>query len=254
MASQATSFCQRCQECQKHKPCKRKYGHLPPRNVGQLIPWNTVHMDLIGPYSITTKQFQLGCSIVEQDMQLTCMIMIDPVTGWFEIVEVLNYIIKDIKNKTTRETVDKISARISHLFDQTWLSGYPRPKEVIFDNGLEFKKGFVPLLKDWPINPICTTIKNPQSNSPIERIYQVLQHMFLTKNLKNQIFDYIDPFGEILVSIAWAVQASYNTSAMDATPAQLVFGQDMMFNLAALVNWKALATKKTKISGQSQSL
>ena len=70
--------------------------------------------------------------------------------------------------------------------------------------------------------------------------------MFLTKNLKNQIFDYIDPFGEILASVAWAVRASYN-SATDATPAQLVFGRDMMFNLAAIVNWKALAAKKQKL-------
>ena len=120
MASQATSFCRRCPECQKHKPRKRKYGHLPPRNVGPLIPWNTVHTDLIGPYSLTAKQFQPDGSIVEQNIQLTCMTMIDPVTGWFEIVEVPNYIVEDIKNKTTTETVDKSSARISRLFDQTW--------------------------------------------------------------------------------------------------------------------------------------
>ena len=69
--------------------------------------------------------------------------------------------------------------------------------------------------------------------------------MFLTKNLKEQILDYIDPFGDILASIAWAVRASYNSST-DATPAQLVFGRDMMFNITSLVNWKALSIKKQK--------
>jgi hypothetical protein len=67
--------------------------------------------------------------------------------------------------------------------------------------------------------------------------------MFLSKNLKNQIFDFIDPFGEILASVAWAVRASYN-STTDATPAQLVFGHDMMFNLKALINWTQLSLRK----------
>ena len=104
----------------------------------------------------------------------------------------------------------------------------------------------MPLLKDWAIKPKCTTVKNPQSNSPVERIHQVLKNMFLTKKLKEQILDYIDPFGEILASIAWAVRASYN-SATDATPAQLVFGRDMLFNLKALINWKELSIKKQKL-------
>ena len=105
----------------------------------------------------------------------------------------------------------------------------------------------MPLLKDWAIKPKCTTVKNPQSNSPVERIHQVLKNMFLTKKLKEQILDYIDPFfGEILASIAWAVRASYN-SATDATPAQLVFSRDMLFNLKALINWKELSIKKQKL-------
>ena len=169
--------------------------------------------------------------------------MLDPVTGWFEIVEVPNYIIEDLIDKTTRETMDKTLARISCLFDQVWLSHYPRPKEVIFDNGSEFKKDFVPLLKDWSVKPKATTIKNPQSNGPVERIHQVLHHMLVTKDLCEETFDYLDPFGQILASVAWAIRALYN-SATDATPAQLVFGRDMLFNISTLVNWKSIATSK----------
>jgi hypothetical protein len=55
MSTQAANFCKRCDDCQCHKPRKRKYGKLPARNVGELIPWQTVHTDLIGPYSITAK-------------------------------------------------------------------------------------------------------------------------------------------------------------------------------------------------------
>ena len=246
MAAQENSFCQKCKDCQLHKPRKRKCGQLPPKNVGELTPWMTVHTDLIGPYTITTKQFQPDGTIKEVDLHLTCMTMIDPATGWFEIVEVTSFIIEDLQNKSFRETIDKTSARISRLFDQTWLARYLRPKKVVFDNGSEFKKDFMPLLKDWAIKPKCTTVKNPQANSHVERIHQVLKNMFLTKKLKVQILDYIDPFGEILPSIAWAVRASYN-SATDTTPAQLVFGRDMLFNLKALINWKELSIKKQKL-------
>ena len=243
MANQAADFCKKCKTCQQHKPKRTKYGHLPLKNVGDLTPWKTVHVDLIGPYSITAQQLQTDGTITEKEFQLTCMTMIDPATGWFEIVEVPSYIIENVKTKTQKETTDKTSARIGKLFDQTWLSRYPRPETVVFDNGSEFKKNFVPLLQDWSIKPKCTTIKNPQANSPVERIHQVLRHMFLTKNLKERILDTIDPFGEILASVAWAVRASYN-NATAATPAQLVFGRDMMLNLTTMINWKELSLRK----------
>ena len=54
----------------------------------ELVPWQTVHADLIGPYSITAKQYQTDGSIIDKELSLTCMAMIDPVIGWFEIVEV----------------------------------------------------------------------------------------------------------------------------------------------------------------------
>ena len=214
-------------------------------NIKNLQPWDTVHTDLVGPYSVTTQQYQPDGSQKEVTLQLTCMTMLDPATGWFEIVEVPSYIVEELVDKklTKDSIIDKSSARISRLFEQTWLSRYPRPKRVIFDNGSEFKKDFVPLLKDMAIKPKVTTIKNPQSNSPIERLHQVMRHMLMTKNLQEEVLDYLDPFGPTLSSIAWAICSSYNNTT-DATPAQLVFGRDMMFNLKTLVNWKELSLRK----------
>ena len=133
---------------------------------------------MIGPYTVTINQYQVDGSVKEATLQLTCMTMLDPVTGWFEIVEVPQYITQEIqtsKDVRSKKLVDhsfigKSSARISRLFDQVWLSRYPRPKKVVFDNGSEFKRDFVSLLKEFSIKPKCTTIKNPQSNSPVERI------------------------------------------------------------------------------------
>ena len=123
MSSQYKIFCRRCTECQKCKKIKIKYGHLPPKNVGTLTPWETVHIDLVGPYSLTEKQYHPDGSIQSKELQLTCMTMLDPVTGWFEIVEVPNYIVVDVKNKMDhQQLIDKSSTRISRLFDQTWLA------------------------------------------------------------------------------------------------------------------------------------
>ena len=162
MVTQAnSSFCQKCKGCQLHKPRKRKYGQLPPKNMRELTSWSTVHIDLIGPYTVTAQQNQPGSTTRTQEVELhlTYMTMLDQATGWFEIVEVPSFIVEDMKRKKFRKTMDKSSARISRLFDQTWLARYPRPRKIIFDNGSEFKKDFVPLLKDWAIKPTCTTIK-----------------------------------------------------------------------------------------------
>ena len=211
-------------------------------NIARLQLWNTVHIDLIGPYTKMVKQHQPGNIVKEVDLHLTCMTFIDPSTGWFEIAQVPYFDMDNVKIGDT-EYIDKTSARISQLFNNTWLSRYPRPHRVVFDNGSEFKRDFVPLLKDFDIKPVLTSIKNPQSNAPVERVHQVLHNMIVTKDLDGRTFDYIDPWGEILSSIAWAVRASHH-STFNKTPGQLVFGRDMIFNLSTVVDWKAITARK----------
>ena len=70
--------------------------------------------------------------------------------------------------------------------------------------------------------------------------------MLLTKNLQEQVLDYLNLFGSNLSSVAWAARSSYNNT-INATPAQTVFGRDMMFNLTTLVNWKELSLKKQQL-------
>ena len=85
--------------------------------------------------------------------------------------------------------MDKSSARISQIFDQIWLSRYPRPKRVIIDNGVEFKKDFIPLTEDYGVKVVTTTIKNSQANAIIERLHQVVHNMMRSKELQTIIFD-----------------------------------------------------------------
>ena len=227
---QCEQYCKKCSICQKNKKRKVKYGHVPPKEVGTLVPWDTVHVDLIGPYTKEVYQQQPGLDKPKKvDLELTAMTFIDPATGWFEVAEV--------------PSIDKSSARISNLFDDVWLSRYPRPNKVIFDNGSEFKKDFLPLLKDFKIKPTPTTIKNPQANAAVERVHQVLGNMLRTQDLKDRVLDYVNPWGNILSSIAWAVRSSYH-SVLEATPAQLVFGRDMVVNLQFAADWQSISRRK----------
>ena len=59
--------------------------------------------------------------------------------------------------------------------------------------------------------------------------------MLATKDIDNKVFDYIDPWGETLASIAWAIRASYHRT-MHATIGQSVFGRDMIFNLVSVID------------------
>ena len=111
--------------------------------------------------------------------------MVDPAMGWFEIKEVPYYSIEDVINNKDNY-IDKSLARISQLFNQAWLSRYPWPSEVVFDNGSEFKIHFMRLLKDFDIKPRPTTVENPQGNSPVALIHQdcekhVIDHQHILK-------------------------------------------------------------------------
>ena len=92
------------------------------------------------------------------------------------------------------------------------------------------------MLKYFDIKPVLSLVKKPQANAPVERVHQVIVNMIVTKDLDNKVFDYIDPWGETIASIAWLMRASYNCTIL-STPGQSVFGVDMVFNLASFVYW-----------------
>jgi hypothetical protein len=63
----------------------------------------------VGPFTIR---------IAAKTNSLLALKMIDPATGWFEIVEAIN--------KSTKSIQD--------LFHNTWCACYPRPQYIVFDN------------------------------------------------------------------------------------------------------------------------
>ena len=99
--------------------------------------------------------------------------MIDPATGWFKIVELLNVActyVRNNKEEIVEVMIDKSSACVSQLFNKSWLSRYPRSKNVIYDNGSEFKLHFSALCDTYGIKRKPTSVKNPQANAILEQI------------------------------------------------------------------------------------
>ena len=209
-----------CPQCQKCKKVKQKYGKLPQKDVEKSEPWNRVNVDMIGP---------LACKTKIKTYQLLALTMIDPATGWFEIVEV-----KDATSQT-----------VSAAFDDVWLSRYPRPQYIGFDGGSENKALFRQMIANYGLTPKPITTHNPQSNSIIERIHLVLMDMIRTMELEEEELDDENPFGETLSSIAYAIRSTYHTT-LESTPTQLVFGRDMILPISLRANWNESETKRER--------
>ena len=182
-------------------------------------PWNTICVDLIGPYDVTTKD--------DIKITLNAMTICNPSTGWFEIIE--------IPNKSALTTAKKL--------DQTWFCRYPRPERCIFDNGNEFLgKEFQEMLESYGVKAVPTTVKNPQANY-VERVHQTLGNILRTRALDNYDFDYNDLWTDILSHAAWALRSTVH-SLYDATPAQLIFGRDMIYDLSFKPDWDRLIQQR----------
>ena len=80
------------------------------------------------------------------------------------------------------------------------------------------------MLKDFDIKPVLTSVKNPQSNFPLEQVHHVILNILVTKDIDNTVFGHIYPWGEKLAYIAWAIKAYYHFTIM-AKPGQAVFGR-----------------------------
>jgi hypothetical protein len=217
LSKDVEKFVSTCHQCQIAKT-RKQYGHLPIKEAN-IKPWHTICVDQIGPYSVTAAN--------GKTYELNAMTIVDPATGWFEIVEVPN----------------KKAVTAAILLDTTWLSRYPRPVQCIFDNGNEFTGfEFQEMLESYGITPKPTTVKNPQANF-VERVHQTLGNMLRTKELETYTFPADDPWTQILSQCAWAIRSTVHL-VLDATPAQLVFGRDMLFDLSFTADWQGIKNRR----------
>jgi hypothetical protein len=103
-----------------------------------------VFVDLVSPFTIR---------IPAKTHSLLALTMIDPATGWFEIVKATN----------------KSTTSIQDLFHNTYLVQYLQPQFIVFDNGnkSKFKREFKQMCiqSNYGIKAKPTTSQNTPSTS-----------------------------------------------------------------------------------------
>ena len=190
---------------------------MPKKKEERPIPWNRINVALIGP---------LTCKTPQGKKELLALAMIDPATGSFEV--------KDIRDKSATATME--------AFDNVWLSRYPRPQFIGFDNGSEYKGVFKEMCNNYGIKPKLNTAYNPQANGIVERVHLVLTDALKTAEVDGKELDPLNPWESYLSAAAYAIRSTYHTT-LEATPAQLVFGRDMVLPLTCGVNWAVLGER-----------
>ena len=113
------------------------YGHLPPRETN-IVHWNEVCIDLIGPWTIV---------INSKVLEFKALTSIDPVTSIAERIE--------SNQKQNQQTC---------LRANNWLTRCPRPNQCIHDNKGEFLGyDFQELLGKMGVQAVQTTVKESSS-------------------------------------------------------------------------------------------
>jgi hypothetical protein len=138
---------------------RKKYGLLLPK-IAESDPWVMVCVDLVGPFTIRTPA---------KTQSLLAHIMIDPATGWFEIVEATN----------------KSATSIQDLFHNTWLARYPRPQLLSLIMGANSNVSSNKCVTIMALKPNQLQSHNPQANAIIERVHKVFNDLLRSFDLEN---------------------------------------------------------------------
>jgi hypothetical protein len=107
------------------------------------------------------------------------------------------------------------------------LCRYPRPIQVTFDKGLEFKSVSKEKCDNLVIKYSPTTSYNPQGNSIIERIHQVMGNMLRSFELEERELDIDDPWNESLQACSFDIISTFHTTLQARNPGQLVYLEEI---------------------------
>jgi hypothetical protein len=115
----------------KKEQTRKKYGLLPPK----IAESDTVSLGHGFCGSGGTHPFAIRTPA--KTHSLLALTMIDPATGWLEIIE----------------ATSKSATSIQDLFHNTWLVCYPQPQFILFDNRTlgEFKREFKQMCDNYGI-------------------------------------------------------------------------------------------------------
>ena len=204
-----------CDTCQRTKRSNKKYGKLPSR-LAEEIPWNKICVDLIGSHVIRHKG-------KKENLHLKSVTVINPITRWFEVVQY----------------DDKRAITIADLVETMWMSRYPRPIEITYDQGKEFIcREFRKLLieTEYGITAKPSNSGNPIPNAILQRIHQVLVDLVQTFNVQQTYVEENDSSTGILAAAAFAIRST-TSRQKNYSPVKLIFGRDIILPIKHRVDW-----------------
>ncbi|KAL7454316.1 hypothetical protein ACHAXS_000326 [Conticribra weissflogii] len=159
-------------------------------------------VDLIGPWPEST---------THGTVEFFALTYIDTTTTLVKVARIFE---KSINHVATR-------------FEHTWLSGYPRPMQVIHDNGGEFAGfTFQHLLRILNIKQVPTTNKNPKTNAICEQMHQniatVLKTLLLAQpsQTRRQAALFVD---DVLATAMHALWSTATTRLEDLLSLEICF-------------------------------
>ena len=183
-------------------------------------------MDLVGPWKITIEG--MG------DVVINALTMIDIASTLCEIIR--------IDNKT--------SEHISMHFVNEWLSRYPKPSRVIFDQGKEFTgRAFQSMLIQNGIKPVPTTVKNPQANAVVERLHLTIGDQIRSQahgNPPTNVETAVEYADTILKSAQYAMRTAVHTT-LNVSPGAMIFGRDMMLPVPIVTDFNVIRMRRQAV-------
>ena len=235
---------QLCATCQHYKKQCKKYGHLPVKTHRDLDPWEEVHVNLIGPWIVPQPPIKPSKPLPSpstsrcKPITVLALTMIDPTTNFMELLAL----------------PDKESCTVICAFNCTWLCCYPCPLHCLHDKGTEFTGlEFQELLQLYGITPRITSSANPQTNSILERMHQVIANQLRSLTLMSlPLHTLANVQQDLLAPVQWALNATFHTT-LQATPAQLAFRRDMIMPTSYLAHWHSLHQRRQALTDKDNA-
>ena len=127
------------------------------------------------------------------------------------------------------------SIAVAKAVDLNWFSRYPCPLDCVHDNGKEFMGiEFQELLLSYGVKAKPTTVKNPQANAIVERIFGTLEEQIRTTVFNDNWSEDIDT---LIQACAFALRVTTPANG-PYSPAQLAFGYDLIFRQKVVIDWE----------------
>ena len=135
-----------------------------------------------------------------------------------------------------------ISAISADITEKTWFTRYPLPQRIVFDRGTEFMAEFAKMChNDYGLKMKPKMTRNRQSNNIIKRTHQTIGNNIRTFDVYNIVNN--DTWSGNLAETMFAIRATYHT-ILQASPMQLVCGQDAILNIKPVADWEHIRQRK----------